>query len=52
VAERWIPYRLEFVASDGQVVAELLFTDVLRDQGLNPDDLRYLPPDAQIIDER
>lgn len=52
VAERWIPYRLEFVASDGQVVAELFFTDVLRDQGLNPDDLRYLPPDAEIIDER
>jgi outer membrane lipoprotein-sorting protein len=52
VAERWLPYRLEFVAGNGQVVAELFFTDVLRDQGLNPDDLRYLPPDAEIIDER
>jgi len=52
VAERWIPYRLEFVASDGQVIAELLFTDLVRDQGLSPDDLRHLPPDAEIIDER
>ncbi|MBS3967687.1 MAG: outer membrane lipoprotein carrier protein LolA [Truepera sp.] len=52
VAERWVPYRLEFVASDGQVIAELFFTDLVRDQGLSPDDLRYLPPDAEIIDER
>jgi len=52
LAERWLPYRLEFVASDGQVIAELLFTDLLIDQGLDPDDLRHLPPDAVIIDER
>lgn len=52
VVDGWIPYRLEFITGDGWVVAELFFTAIVRDQGLNPDDLRYLPPDAVIIDER
>lgn len=55
----WAPYQLEFYgedsredASDAAPVATLIFRDFMRNVGLNPEDLRYLPPDAEIIDER
>ena len=57
--QTWAPYRLEFYsgdssedASDAAPVATLIFRDFMRNVGLNPEDLRYLPPDAEIIDER
>lgn len=52
VAERWVPYRLAFIAGDGRLLAEFYVSELVLDQGLDPDDLRYLPPDAEIIDER
>lgn len=58
----WAPYQLEFFsipddlpaseATDATPVATLVFRDFVRNIGLNPEDLRYLPPDAEIIDER
>ncbi len=48
----WRPYRLELIDAGGDIVAELVFNDFLRDQGLEPADLRFIPADAEIIDER
>lgn len=51
--QTWAPYQLElFNAEDEAPVATLIFRDFMRNVGLNPEDLRYLPPDAEIIDER
>jgi outer membrane lipoprotein-sorting protein len=57
--QTWAPYQLEFYsednsedASDAAPIATLIFRDFMRNVGLNPEDLRYLPPDAEIIDER
>jgi outer membrane lipoprotein-sorting protein len=52
VDEEWRPYRLEFIQTDGRMLAELVITQWQRDQGLKPADLRHLPPDAELIDER
>ncbi|MEM7738952.1 MAG: hypothetical protein AAF267_24580 [Deinococcota bacterium] len=61
-AQTWAPYQLEFFSvADGidvpeddtsDPVATLIFTGFETNVGLNPDDLRYLPPDAELIDER
>lgn len=48
----WHPYRLNFVQQDGTVLAELVFNDFVRDSGLDPEELRYIPADAEVIDER
>jgi outer membrane lipoprotein-sorting protein len=60
--QMWAPYQLEFFSMvDGvdvpeddtsDPVATLIFTGFETNVGLNPDDLRYLPPDAELIDER
>lgn len=52
VEEGWRPYRLEFIQADGRLLSELVITQWERDQGLDPADLRFLPADAEIIDER
>jgi len=39
-------------SADATPIATLIFRDFVRNVGLNPEDLRYLPPDAEIIDER
>jgi outer membrane lipoprotein-sorting protein len=54
--QAWAPYQLEFFgagdAAGAAPVATLIFRDFVRNAALNPEDLRYLPPDAEIIDER
>lgn len=60
--QTWAPYQLEFFdiadtadtadTADATPVATLVFRDFMRNVGLDPEDLRYLPPDAEIIDER
>jgi len=52
IDESWIPYQLVFYQEDGSVLAELKFEDFIRDQGLDPAEITYLPEDAEIIDER
>lgn len=49
---KWIPYTLTFVQKDGSNLASLKFTDVKLNSGLDPNKLKYIPPDAQIIDQR
>ncbi len=48
----WLPYYLEFVQPDGTVLAEVTFLDVIVDSGLEPGDLRLIPANAEVIDER
>ena len=48
----WYPYALTFLNADSAALASLTFEDFLRDTGLDPDDLRFIPRDAEIIDER
>ncbi|MEM6429046.1 MAG: hypothetical protein AAF708_07380 [Deinococcota bacterium] len=58
----WAPYQLTFFSMAEGVstpeedtnspLATLMFTEFETNVGLNPDDLRYLPPDAELIDER
>jgi len=64
--QTWAPYQLEFfdIADTANTadtadatpvatpVATLVFRDFTRNIGLDAEDLRYLPPDAEIIDER
>jgi outer membrane lipoprotein-sorting protein len=52
VEESWVPYTMNFYNAQDELVAELIFNDFVTDSGLNPDDLRYLDPSAEIIDER
>jgi outer membrane lipoprotein-sorting protein len=52
VEESWVPYTMDFYNSEDTLVAELVLNDFVTDSGLNPDDLRYLDPSAEIIDER
>lgn len=48
----WTPYRLTFYQEGDVVMAELTFEDFVRDQGLDPTEVTYLPEDAEVIDER
>ncbi len=48
----WLPRRLVFLEADGRVVAELVAEQLVADQGLDPDAVRALPEDAEIIDNR
>ncbi|HEX7021490.1 MAG TPA: hypothetical protein VF171_01445, partial [Trueperaceae bacterium] len=48
----WLPTQLTFVRPDGSVLADLHFDQTKLDQGLDPADLRAIPPDAEVIDER
>ena len=48
----WLPYSLEFVQPDGNVLANLVFENYQVDSGLAPADLRFIPPDAEVFDDR
>lgn len=48
----WLPHSLEFVQSDGNVLANLIFEDYSVDSGLDPEELRFIPPDAEVFDDR
>ena len=48
----WYPYTLTFLNADSTALASLTFENFRRDEGLDPDELRFIPRDAEIIDER
>ena len=48
----WYPYTLTFLNADSTSLASLAFENFKRDTGLDPADLRFIPRDAEIIDER
>lgn len=52
LAADWLPRRLVFKEAGGRVVAELNAEQLVVDQGLDPDDVRALPEDAEVIDNR
>jgi outer membrane lipoprotein-sorting protein len=48
----WVPYSMNFYNTEDRLVAEIVFNDFTTDTGLNPDDVRYIDPSAEVIDER
>ena len=48
----WVPYSLMFFGEDEVLLAELIFNNFETDLNPDPEDLRYLPDDVEIIDER
>ncbi len=48
----WFPVELVFVSPEGRTLAELKFDRVQLDTGLDPEDVRFIPDDAEIIDQR
>ncbi|HEY8370212.1 MAG TPA: hypothetical protein VIM86_12955 [Thermodesulfobacteriota bacterium] len=48
----WLPRRLVFKEAGGRVVAELNAEQLTVDQGLDPEEVRALPEDAEVIDNR
>jgi len=48
----WLPRQLVFTQSDGHVLAELNAENLVIDQGLDPAEVRHLPDDAEVIDNR
>lgn len=52
VEDAWTPYRLVFYEENGEVLADLIFRDFERNPGLDPADLRFIPGDAEVFDER
>jgi outer membrane lipoprotein-sorting protein len=50
--ETWLPSSMNFYSPDDVLIAELFFSDYAVDAGLNPDDVRYIDPSAEVIDER
>ena len=52
VDEQWFPYTMTFYDQDGEQLAKLILEDFVRDQGLDPGEVTYVPDDAEIIDER
>lgn len=51
-ASDWLPRQLVFMEADGRVMAELNANDLVIDQGLDPEEVRRLPDDAEVIDNR
>ncbi len=51
-ASDWLPRQLVFIQRDGHVLAELNAEDLALDQGLDPAEVRRLPDDAEVIDNR
>jgi outer membrane lipoprotein-sorting protein len=47
-----LPYRLEMHGQDDRLLAELRFEQLRTDVGLSPEEVAYLPEDAEVIDER
>ena len=52
VADSWQPYRLRFFGIEDELIADLTLEDFERDTNLDPEDIRYYPDDAEVIDER
>lgn len=52
LAADWLPRRLVFKEEDGRVVAELNAEQLVVNQGLDPAEVRALPEDAEVIDNR
>jgi outer membrane lipoprotein-sorting protein len=50
--ETWLPTTMNFYAPDDTLIVELVLNDFALNEGLNPDDVRYLDPSAEVIDER
>lgn len=48
----WLPHRLVFLDKGGRTVADLNVKGLKLDQGLDPKKVAYLPPDAEVIDNR
>jgi outer membrane lipoprotein-sorting protein len=48
----WVPYTLEFYDAAGTQLTRLVIENFERDLGLDPAAITYLPPDAELIDER
>jgi outer membrane lipoprotein-sorting protein len=48
----WLPATMNFYGANDTLIAELIFNDFAVNQGLNPDDVRYIDPSAEILDER
>lgn len=48
----WQPTELRLFDSDGNIVAELFIEDFESDVGLSPEDVAWIPEDAEVIDER
>ena len=51
-ASDWLPRQLVFIQKDGHVLAELNAENLMLDQGLDPAEVRHLPDDAEVIDNR
>lgn len=47
-----LPHRLELYQEDGTMLAELVVQDLRTDMGLTPENVTFLPEDAEVIDER
>jgi len=48
----WEPYNFRFVGAEDELIADLTLDNFERDTGLDPEDVRYYPDDAEVIDER
>jgi outer membrane lipoprotein-sorting protein len=52
VRGEWLPVRLVFYLNETDVLADLEFVDMVRDQGLTRTEVVYIPEDAETIDRR
>lgn len=50
--ETSLPHTLTFLRDDGSTLASLTLEDLRLDTGLEPEEVTYLPEDAEVIDER
>jgi outer membrane lipoprotein-sorting protein len=50
--DTWLPGSMNFYSPEDVLIAELFFNDYEVDAGLSPDDVRYIDPSAEVIDER
>ena len=48
----WRPYTMTFYNPENAVLAAITLTDFTRDQGLDADEVTYIPADTELIDER
>ena len=51
-ASEWLPLRLAFYASEDDRFADLRLIGVEVDGGLDPDDVTWVPADAEVLDRR